>query len=75
MPRSNIVESEITTTSAARSSLLMAHEVVQVDAADFLFAFDEELDVDRQAAVLLQMRLDRLDVHEHLPLSSAAPRA
>jgi hypothetical protein len=43
----------MTTTSAASSVFL---------------ALDEELDVERQAAILLQVRLDRLDVHEHLPL-------
>ena len=37
-------------------------------AADFFFALDEELQVDRQAAALLEMRLHRLDVHEHLAL-------
>ena len=58
----------MTTTSAASSCLCVSHEVVQVNAADFLFSLDEELDVERQAAVLLQMRLDRLDVHEHLTL-------
>ena len=36
--------------------------------ADFLFAFDDQLDVDRQLAGLLEVRLDRLEVHEHLAL-------
>ena len=36
--------------------------------ADFLFAFEDDLDVHRQAAVLLQVRLDRLEVHEDLAL-------
>ena len=58
----------MTTTSAASSCLCVADEVVEVHAADFFFALDEELDVERQAAGLLQVRLDRLDVHEHLAL-------
>ena len=58
----------MTTTSAASSCLCDADEVVEVDAADLLLALDEELDVERQAAALLQVRLDRLDVHEHLAL-------
>ena len=58
----------MTTTSAASSLFVSADEVVEVDAADLLLALDEELDVERQAAVLLQMGLDRLDVHEHLAL-------
>ena len=45
-----------------------ADELVEVHAADFLLALDEELDVHRQAARLLHVRLDRLDVHEHLAL-------
>ena len=48
--------------------LVRAHELVEVRAAHFLFALDEELDVDRQAPVLLDVRLDGLDVHEHLAL-------
>ncbi|MEJ7666445.1 MAG: hypothetical protein WKG07_46485 [Hymenobacter sp.] len=43
-------------------------EVVEVGAADLLFALDQELHVDRQVAVLLQMRLNRLEVHEDLAL-------
>jgi hypothetical protein len=39
-----------------------------MDAADFLFAFDEELDIERQLPLLFQVRLDGLDVHEHLAL-------
>ncbi len=35
-------------------------------AADFLFAFDQELEVDRQRAVHRAQRLDGFDVHVHL---------
>ena len=45
-----------------------ANEVVEVDAADFLFALEDELHVHRQPAVLFQVRLDGLQVHEHLTL-------
>ena len=47
---------------------MVADELVEMLAADFLLALDEELDVARQAAGLLQVRLDGLDVHEHLAL-------
>ncbi len=53
--------------------LVGANEVVEVDAADFLFALDEEPDIDGQAARLLDVRLDRLDVHEHLALVVRRP--
>ncbi len=43
-------------------------EVIEVDAADFFLSLDEEPDVERQAAGLLHVGLDRLDVHEHLAL-------
>ena len=46
----------------------LADEVVEVDAADFLFALEDDLDVHRQPAVLLQVRFDRLEVHEDLAL-------
>ena len=58
----------MTTTSALELVLVGADEVVEVDAADFFFAFEDELDVHRQPAVLLQVRFDRLEVHEHLAL-------
>ena len=48
--------------------LVVADEVVEVRAADFFFAFEDDLDVHRQPAVLLQVRLDRLEVHEDLAL-------
>ena len=48
--------------------LVALDEVVEVGAADFLFALDQELHVHRQVAVLLQVRFDRLEVHEHLAL-------
>ena len=52
----------------AKLALVRADEVVEMLAADFLFAFEDDLDVHRQAAVLLQVRLDRLEVHEDLSL-------
>ena len=55
--------------------LVGADEVVEVGAADFLLAFEDELHVHRQAAVLLQVRLDRLEVHEHLALVVGRRRA
>ena len=58
----------MTTTSAFSSLLVGLDEVVQVGAADFFFAFEDQLDVHRQAAVLLQVRFDGLEVHEHLAL-------
>ena len=58
----------MTTTSADSSVLCDADEVVEMLAADFLLALDDELHVHRQASVLLQVRFDRLEVHEHLAL-------
>ena len=52
----------------AQIVLVRADEVVEMLAADFLLALEHELHVHRQAAVLLQVRLDRLEVHEHLAL-------
>ena len=68
MPRSNIGESLITTTSAAEHRLVGADEVVEVGAADLLLALEQHLDVHRQASLLRQVRLDRLHVHEDLAL-------
>ncbi len=48
--------------------LVGVDEVVEVGAADFLFALEQDLHVDRQASLLLEMRLDRLEVHEDLAL-------
>ena len=45
-----------------------ADEVVEVGAADLFLPLDQELHVDRQAAVLLQVGLNGLEVHEHLAL-------
>ena len=50
-------------------------EVVQVNAANLLFAFDEEPDIDRQAAALFQYASMALMCMKTWPLSSAAPRA
>ena len=55
--------------------LVVADEVVEVDAADFLLAFEDELHVHGQPAVLLQVRFDRLEVHEHLALVVGRRRA
>ena len=43
-------------------------EVVEIGGADFLLALEDDADVDRQAAVLLQVRFDGLEVHEDLAL-------
>ncbi len=45
-----------------------ADVVVEVGAADLLLALEHDLDVDRQAARLLQVRFDGLEVHEDLAL-------
>ena len=58
----------MTTTSRLELALVGADEVVEMGAADFLFAFENDLHVHRQAAVLLHVRLDRLEVHEDLAL-------
>ena len=58
----------MTTTSAVELVLVLAHELVEVLAADFLLALDEDLDVDRQRPGLLQPGLDGLEVHEDLAL-------
>ena len=50
-----------------------ADEVVEVDAPDFFLPFENELDVDRQPAVLFQVRFDRLEVHEDLTLVVGRP--
>ncbi len=47
---------------------VVADEVVEVRGADFLLALEDDLHVHRQPAVLLQVRLDRLEVHEDLAL-------
>ena len=47
---------------------MRADELVEVKTADLLFAFEEHFDVQGEAAGLLHMRFDRLEVHEHLPL-------
>ena len=48
--------------------LVRGDEVVEVEASDFFFPLDNQLHVHRQASVLREMRLDRLEVHEHLTL-------
>jgi hypothetical protein len=74
MPRSNIGESEMTTTSAPSSSCACAR--TRPDGRCRLPPrLDEELDVHRKIAAALEERLDRLDVHEHLALVvGGAPR-
>ena len=48
-------------------------EVVEVGRADFLFAFQDDPEVHRQPAVLLQVRFDGLEVHEDLALVVGGP--
>ena len=52
----------------AEHGLVGADEVVEVGAPHFLLALEQHLDVHRQPAVLRQVRLDRLHVHEDLAL-------
>jgi hypothetical protein len=47
---------------------VLAHEVVEMRRADFLFALDEHLDVHRKRSGLTQPGLDGLEVHEDLAL-------
>ena len=49
-------------------ALMGLDEVVEVGGADLLFALEDDLHVDRELAGLLQVRLDGLEVHEHLSL-------
>ncbi len=58
----------MTTTSAASSSLCALMKSSRLRGADFLLALEHDLHVDRQPAGLLQMRFDRLEVHEDLAL-------
>jgi len=53
---------------ASEQVLLPMDEFVNVLAAHFLLAFDDELDVHRQLALHLHERLEGLEVHEHLSL-------
>ena len=48
--------------------LVRLDEVVEVGRADLFFPLEDDLHVDRQPAVLLQVRFNRLEVHEDLPL-------
>ena len=48
--------------------LVRDDEVVEVRAADLFLALENDPDVHRQPAVLLQVRLDGLEVHEDLAL-------
>ena len=55
--------------------MLSPDELVEVQAADFLFAFEKHLDVQRQSSGLLHVRFDRLEVHEDLAfVVGGAPR-
>ena len=47
--------------------LVLPHELVEVQAADFLFTLEKHFDVERQTAGLLHVRFDSLEVHEDLP--------
>ena len=67
-PGANWQVSLITTQSQASRSRFSAMNSFEVLAADFLFAFDQELQVQRQLAGGLDPGLGALDVREHLPL-------
>ena len=67
MPGAYWLVSLMTATSQASCSAVRFEEIVEVVAADFFFAFDDELHVDGQPAVRLQPGFDRFDVREHLP--------
>ena len=58
----------MTTTSAASSDLWSRTKSSRCAEPTSSSPFEDDLDVDRQRAGLLQMRLDRLEVHEHLAL-------
>ena len=47
---------------------MVADERLEVRAADLLLALEDDADVDRQRPGLPEVRLERLDVHEQLPL-------
>ena len=68
MPRSNIGESEITTTSAASFSLLARTKSSRCTLPTSSSPSMKNLMLSGSAPPLLQVRLDRLDVHEHLAL-------
>ena len=68
MSRLNLPPSLMTTQSHARREAVAARYSSSASAADFLFAFDQELQPHRQAAMNVQPRLGALDVREHLPL-------
>ncbi len=46
---------------------MFLQEIWQVIAPDFFFAFDDEVEIDREIAVLFQRLLDAKDVGEDLP--------
>ena len=48
--------------------LVLPDELVEVQASDLFFSFEKHLDVQRKAAGLLHVGLDRLEVHEDLSL-------
>src|SRR5690349_24996643 len=47
---------------------VLPDELVEMQASDLFFPFEKDLDVQRQASGLLHVGLDRLEVHEDLPL-------
>ena len=65
-PGLNIAESEMTTASQARRSLLAIDELLEVVAADFLFTLCDQNHVYRKLAASLEMRFERLDVQKEL---------
>ena len=64
-----------TTRSAASSSRCARTKAGRCGAADLLLALEQELDVERQPALLGEQRLGRLDRDSTGPLSSVTPRA
>ena len=75
-PGANWPESLITTQSQASRSRFCCDERLEVLAADFLFAFDEELHLQRQLARRDLSQASTLFTCVSIwPLSSVAPRA
>ena len=68
MSRLNLQPSLMTTQSHARREADAGEVRFHALAANFLFAFDQELQPHRQAAMHVQPGLGALDVREHLPL-------
>ena len=65
-PGPNWLESLITTTSQASRSRVLGDERVEILAADFFFAFDQEFELHRQPAERFEPGLGAFDMREHL---------